>query len=269
VVLRLDLEAARAHELAQRQHREVEEMARQVEVEPGRPTPASLRAREVRHGHDQATARPQDPMRLDQGRARIDEVLEHVPDHDLVEMVRLEARIGEAPRDADLRARIGAARGFGALLHAVDLEAPVGQRAEDHASAATHVEDARARPQRTRQESDVARADEADEPLDRAAELRPGLSVVLVGIEAAQRARVRLGMDAARSAALAYDDAQRLACEREAGSRALAGAHRAGRYALRGSCLEREDGARVEVGVGQGKASVRPRAAGVKGERGG
>ena len=151
-------------------------------------------------------------------RLRIVEVLEHVPDHHLVEVRRRIGRVAEARRDPDLGARIGAARGLERDLDAVHLEAAVGERAEDHAAAAAHVEHARTGPQIAREEADVALADPAHQALDDALELATGLAVVFVRVEGRDLLEIGHRMQTPEPTALADEHARREALDREGGA---------------------------------------------------
>ena len=245
--------------LAQRGEREMVEMAREVEVKPRGAGPARLRALEVRDGDDHAAARFEDPVHLLERSARVVHVLEDVPDDHLVEGGLLVPRVCDLRRDPDLRPRVGAARRFGADLHAVHLEAPVGQRSEEHAATAADVEHPRAGREVPGEESDVARPDQANEAFDQGLELRPRLAVVFVRIERTHFLRPRTGMKAAESTLNADHDGRRHARDREPRSRLLAVADGTGRYALRrvGRWIERLDGKFVETCAGQGKPLLR------------
>jgi hypothetical protein len=198
------LEAARRQQPPQGRQREVVEVTRQVEVKPSRPHPARLRARGIRDGHDQPAARAQDPVDLLQGLARIDQVLEHVPHHDLVEIRVRVAGIGQTGGDADARAGIGSARGGLAQLDPVYLETPVRQDAEQHAAPAAHVQHTASRCEPPGEELDVAGAHDAHQPLDGRPELDAGASVVLVGIERRDTLGAEHRLEAAQAAAVAY-----------------------------------------------------------------
>ncbi len=228
----LDLEAGDPQQLEQRIHGEVEQVAWQVEVEPGRPAPTRLGAREVRHRHDQAPARTQDAAHLLERPARIVEVLEDVPDHHLVEALGLVAGVGETGSDADLRTRIRADRRRGVHLHAVHLEAAIGELAQHHAATAAHIEDAAARSERPREEADVPRGHQSHQTLDQRPELHAGLPVVIAGIEALQLRSGRHRMCASQPAVGADEHPPRHTLDLEARPRFRATAHRAGRYAV-------------------------------------
>ena len=233
MVLRLDLEAAVHEQPAQRREREVPEMARQIQMEPGGARPARLQARQIRHRHHQPTPRPQDPVRLQQGALRIVQVFEHVPDHDLVEVRRRVASIGQARRDPDLGARIGAARGLERDLDAVHLEAAVGQRAEDHPAAAAQIEHARARAQIPREEGDVSLAYPAHEALDQALELATRLTVVFAGVEGSHLFEIGHRMQTAESAPGADEHTRRQILDREGGAGLLRTADETRSHVLR------------------------------------
>ena len=161
------------------------------------------------------------------------EMLEHVPDHDLVEVRGRIGGGGQIGCDPDLGARIGAARGLERDLDAVHLEASIRERAEDHAAAAADVEHARAGRQVARKKADVSLADPAHAALDEALELAAGLAVVFARVEGSDLCGIGQRMQAPESAALADDHARSEALDRERGVGLLRAADETRRHGLR------------------------------------
>ena len=156
-----------------------------------------------------------------------------MPDHDLVEVRGRVARIGEARRDPDLGAGIGAARGVERDLDAVDFEAAIRQRAEDHAAAATHVQHARAGRQIAREEVDVPLADPAHEAFDDGLELVTGLAVVFARVEGPDLLGIGHRMQTPEPTARTDDDTRREALDREGSPGLLRAANETRGHVLR------------------------------------
>jgi hypothetical protein len=232
VVLGEDFEFQLVEQVAQRTQREVIQVPRQVEMEPRRSRPASLKAREVGHRHHEPPPGLQDTPHLLEGPAGVVHVLENVPDDHLVEMLRRVAGVGESRSDADARARVGSPRGLGADLDAVDLEAAVGQRAQDHPAPTAHVQHARAGLQRAREKRDVSLPHQSNQALDERLELGAGLAVVFVRVEAANLLGVGLRIEAPEATAAAHHDGRGETFHLEAGSSLPAAADGTGRHGL-------------------------------------
>ena len=184
-------------------------------------------------------------------------MLEDVPDQHLVEEVRLVARGRELWRDADLGARVGPDGRLLADLDAVNLEAAIGQRTQHHTATAADVEHPGARRQRAREEGDVPLAHPAHETLDLGLELRAGLAIVFVRVEAAHFLQVGQGIETAEPAVGAHHDDRRGASDLEAGPGLAAPAHGTRRQAQRGMFVRADppNGVLVELSGAQGPAS--------------
>ena len=87
MVIAQTIEAATLEELAQAGQRELEEVARRVEVKPMGPRESGLPTRKIRDGDNDAPAGLENASTLVESLARIAEVLENVPNDDLVEIV--------------------------------------------------------------------------------------------------------------------------------------------------------------------------------------
>jgi Tol biopolymer transport system component len=232
---------------AKRAERKLVEMPWEVEMEPGRAAPARLGALEVGYRHDQAAPRRENPMHLLEHSPRIREVLEHVPDHDLVEEAVGVSGVRELWGDPDLRAHVGTARGLGAHLDAVHFETAIGERSEDHAAATAHVQHPGLLRKAPREERDVARADRAHQSLDEGMELHAGLAVVLVRIEGAHLVDAEHRLEAPEPAVGADDDRRRHPVHGEARTRPGGTAHRTGRDVRRIRFPEIPHRTRVQV----------------------
>jgi hypothetical protein len=187
-------------------------------------------------------------------------VLEHVPYDHLVEVRIGVPGIGQSRRDAHVDPRVHAARGLGADLDPVHLEAAIGKRSQDHSAAAADVEHPGAGLESTRQEGDVTRGDDADEALDQRLELHTGLAVVFVRVEGAHLLRGGHRMEPPQAALLTHDDGRGDALHREARPRRGVAAHDARGYLdrIRRGAFQRQNAEPVEIRVRLGRDASGP-----------
>jgi hypothetical protein len=229
-------------------------------MEPGRAHPTRLSALEVGHRDDHASARAQDARDLGEGASRVGQVLEHVPYDHLVEVRIGVPGVGQSRRDAHVGPRVPAARGLGADLDPVHLEAAIRQGSQDHPAATADVEHPGAALEATRQECDVTRGDDANEALDQRLELHTGLAVVFFRIEGAHLLRARHRMEPSQAALLTHDDGRGDALHREARPRRGVAAHDARGYRnrIRGGASQRQNAEPVEIRVRRSRDASGP-----------
>ena len=245
---RLHFETRASQQGFQRLEGEVVQVPGRIQVEPRRPGPAGLGTRKIGNRHHEPTPGPQDAVGLGEGAPGIRNVLEHVPDHHLVEKRRRVARLGQTRRDAYFRPRIDALGRLHPDLDAVGLETTIGQRTQDHPAATTDVQHARPGRQAAGEERHLAAGSEPDEHLDEAVELRPQLPVVLRRVAAEHRVGIQRRLVATRPAPRADDNGGGHALHPEPGACLAAPAHRTRRPARGSLRFDLVDQPRVKIG---------------------
>ena len=102
--------------------------------------------------------------------------------------------------------RIGSGRGRRADLESVNVETAIGERREQDASTAAHIEHAGAACQTAGEHPHVPRTDDPHERFDQRDEFRPGHSVIAGGIKRIDHLAAGLGLEPTESAIRAVDD---------------------------------------------------------------
>ena len=155
-------------------------------------------------------------MALHEGSARISEVLEDMPEYDLIEFIGFISRCREIVRDPDARARIRAARRLFTYFNTVNFEAQIGERGEDHAPAAAHIQDASPRLQTRRKKANMSCCNRANRPFYQWQEFGSRRAVVLRGVEAGHFLRCQHGFETTQPTVVADDDRRLAILNREA-----------------------------------------------------
>jgi hypothetical protein len=151
MVLAARLESAIRNQSIERTQREMKQVSRQVEVKPRRAGPPRLQAREVGNGNDDAPTWPKNAVNFVERLARIRQVLEHMPQDDLVEMRIGILGVPQIICDTNLRSPIGTGRSSRANLESVGFETPVCQRRQQYAASASDIQHPRSANEAARQ----------------------------------------------------------------------------------------------------------------------